>query len=239
MEMMIAPKKVFQTALYVRISVENEQKIEADSIGTQIQMLKDFASQMPEIQVYDIYCDNDITGTTFERPGFQEMMRMVKLKKIGCIVLKDLSRFGRDYLEVSSYLELILPVFDIRFLSVNDHFDSQDYRGTTGGMELAFRNLINGMYSKDISVKVKSARKTRERRGEYLNGVAFYGYRKDPADKYHLLVDEEVRWVIRVIFMMSVQGRSTTEIAKWLNEQGIPCPAEYKKAKGLYIIRSL
>lgn len=89
MEMMIAPKKVFQTALYVRISVENEQKIEADSIGTQIQMLKDFASQMPEIQVYDIYCDNDITGTTFERPGFQEMMRMVKLKKIGCIVVKD------------------------------------------------------------------------------------------------------------------------------------------------------
>ena len=142
MEMMIAPKKVFQTALYVRISVENEQKIEADSIGTQIQMLKDFASQMPEIQVYDIYCDNDITGTTFERPGFQEMMRMVKLKKIRCIVVKDLSRFGRDYLEVSSYLELILPVFDIRFLSVNDHFDSQDYRGTTGGMELAFRNLI-------------------------------------------------------------------------------------------------
>ena len=239
MEMMIAPKKVFQTALYVRISVENEQKIEADSIGTQIQMLKDFASQMPEIQVYDIYCDNDITGTTFERPGFQEMMRMVKLKKIRCIVVKDLSRFGRDYLEVSSYLELILPVFDIRFLSVNDHFDSQDYRGTTGGMELAFRNLINGMYSKDISVKVKSARKTRERRGEYLNGVAFYGYRKDPADKYHLLVDEEVRWVIRVIFMMSVQGRSTTEIAKWLNEQGIPCPAEYKKAKGLYYNKKL
>ena len=239
MEMMIAPKKVFQTALYVRISVENEQKIEADSIGTQIQMLKDFASQMPEIQVYDIYCDNDITGTTFERPGFQEMMRMVKLKKIRCIVVKDLSRFGRDYLEVSSYLELILPVFDIRFLSVNDHFDSQDYRGTTGGMELAFRNLINGMYSKDISVKVKSARKTRERRGEYLNGVAFYGYRKDPSDKYHLLVDEEVRWVIRVIFMMSVQGRSTTEIAKWLNEQGIPCPAEYKKAKGLYYNKKL
>ena len=132
-----------------------------------------------------------------------------------------------------------MPVFDIRFLSVNDHFDSQDYRGTTGGMELAFRNLINGMYSKDISVKVKSARKTRERRGEYLNGVAFYGYRKDPADKYHLLVDEEVRWVIRVIFMMSVQGRSTTEIAKWLNEQGIPCPAEYKKAKGLYYNKKL
>lgn len=128
---------------------------------------------------------------------------MVKLKKIGCIIVKDLSRFGRDYLEVSSYLELILPVFDIRFLSVNDHFDSNDYRGTTGGMELAFRNLINGMYSKDISVKVKSARKTRERRGEYLNEVAFYGYRRDPADRHHLLVDEEVCWVVKAIFTMS------------------------------------
>lgn len=233
-------------ALYIRLSVEDGdlddcRKKESNSILHQRMLLHEFVRSRVELKNCPVqeFCDDGYSGTNFHRPGFQEMMRMVKLKKIGCIIVKDLSRFGRDYLEVSSYLELILPVFDIRFLSVNDHFDSNDYRGTTGGMELAFRNLINGMYSKDISVKVKSARKTRERRGEYLNGVAFYGYRRDPADRHHLLVDEEVRWVVKAIFTMCAQGMSTTKIAKRLNEQGIPCPVEYKKVKGISYSKKL
>ncbi len=131
----------YRAAIYCRLSSEDGADHESMSIGNQRALLAEYV-QKQGWEVVDTYIDDGFSGTNFERPGFQEMMRMVKLKKIGCIVVKDLSRFGRDYLEVSSYLELILPVFDIRFLSVNDHFDSQDYRGTTGGMELAFRNLI-------------------------------------------------------------------------------------------------
>jgi DNA invertase Pin-like site-specific DNA recombinase len=162
------------------------------------------------------------------------MMAMVKMKQVNCIIVKDLSRFGvRDYLDVSSYLELILPLFGTRFISVNDAFDSNDYIGTTGGMELAFHNLINSMYSKDLSGKVKSARKTRERRGEYLGGHPFYGYLKDPADSHHLIVDESVREVVQQIFQLSIDGMSTMAIAKLLNEHNILCPVEHKKAKGI------
>ncbi|MEH2931200.1 recombinase family protein [Candidatus Ventrimonas sp. KK005] len=131
----------YRAAIYCQLSSEDGADHESMSIGNQRALLAEYVKKQGW-EVVDTYIDDGFSGTNFERPGFQEMMRMVKLKKIGGIVVKDLSRFGRDYLEVSSYLELILPVFDIRFLSVNDHFDSQDYRGTTGGMELAFRNLI-------------------------------------------------------------------------------------------------
>ena len=164
-------------ATYIRLSVEDGDltggsKVESNSVVNQRMLLSEFIQSREDLKGCRVveFCDDGYTGTNFERPGFQEMMVQVKLKQIDCIVVKDLSRFGREYLDVSSYLELILPVFDIRFISVNDGFDSNDYVGTTGGMELAFRNLINGMYSRDISMKVKSARKTRERRGEYMGG---------------------------------------------------------------------
>lgn len=227
-------------AMYIRLSVEDGDlmvgsKTESNSVANQRMILEEYIRSKEEFigcQVVE-FCDDGYTGTNFDRPGFQEMMVQVKLKRIGCIIVKDLSRFGREYLDVSSYLELILPVFDIRFISVNDGFDSNDYRGTTGGMELAFRNLLNGMYSRDISVKVKSARKTRERKGEYLGGHPFYGYLKDPKDRHHLIVDEETRPVIEKIFRMSADGMSTTAIAKRLNEDGVLCPVELKKSRGI------
>lgn len=227
-------------AAYIRLSVEDgdldgDSRQESNSIVHQRMLIHEFIQSRPEFQNCRIqeFCDDGYTGTNFDRPGFQEMMAMVKAKGIGCIIVKDLSRFGREYLEVSSYLERILPVFDIRFISINDYFDSDAYAGTTGGMELAFRNLINSMYSRDISMKVRTARKTRERRGEYLGGHPFYGYLKDPADRHHLIVDEEARMVIEDIFHMSVQGLSTTEIARRLNERQIPCPVEHKRARGI------
>ena len=117
-------------------------------------------------------------------------------------------------------------MFGIRLISVNDNFDSKDYEGTTGGMELAFRNMVYGMYSRDISVKVRSALKTRRKSGAYIGGHPFYGYRKDPKDKHHLIVDEEVRPVVKMIFQLSADGWSTMMIAKRLNEEGILCPVE-------------
>ncbi len=151
-------------AMYIRLSVEDGDlmvgsKTESNSVANQRMILAEYIRSKEEFKNCQVieFCDDGYTGTNFDRPGFREMMIQVKLKQIGCIIVKDLSRFGREYLDVSSYLELILPVFDIRFISVNDRFDSNDYRGTTGGMELAFRNLLNGMYSRDISVKVKTS----------------------------------------------------------------------------------
>ncbi len=228
-------------AMYIRLSAEdgdlseNASKVESNSVSNQRLLLSDYLGARPEYQQYQIleFCDDGHTGTNFDRPAFQEMMAMVKMKQVNCIIVKDLSRFGRDYLDVSSYLELILPLFGTRFISVNDAFDSNDYIGTTGGMELAFHNLINSMYSKDLSGKVKSARKTRERRGEYLGGHPFYGYLKDPADSHHLIVDESVREVVQQIFQLSIDGMSTMAIARLLNEDSILCPVEHKKAKGI------
>ena len=227
-------------ATYIRLSVEDGDltggsKVESNSVVNQRMLLSEFIQSREDLTGCRVveFCDDGYTGTNFERPGFQEMMVQVKLKQIDCIVVKDLSRFGREYLDVSSYLELILPVFDIRFISVNDGFDSNDYVGTTGGMELAFRNLINGMYSRDISMKVKSARKTRERRGEYMGGHPFYGYLKDSLNRHHLVVDEEARPVIERIFRMSADGVSTMAIAKVLNEEGVPSPVELKKSRGI------
>ena len=144
-------KKVM--ALYIRLSIEdgdlkkNTDKTESNSVTNQRKLLMDYIQSHPELSEYELqeYCDDGYTGTNFERPRFQEMMENVKRGQIHCIIVKDLSRFGREYLEVGAYLELILPLFGTRFISVNDAFDSNRYVGTTGGMELALHNLINGM----------------------------------------------------------------------------------------------
>lgn len=152
--------------------------------------------------------------------------------RIHAVIVKDLSRFGRDYLEVGAYLELIFPLSGTRFISINDGFDSNEYIGSTGGLEIALRNLINGMYSRDLSVKSRSAIATRNRQGKYWGGFAFYGYILDPEDKHRILVDEEVRSVVQRIFYECISGYSTAEIAKRLNSDGIPSPAARKKMKG-------
>ena len=227
-------------AFYIRLSLEDgdlkksTDKTESNSVSNQRKLLLDYYKSHPELQAYQLveFCDDGFSGTNFERPQFQEMMEKVKRGQIHCIMVKDLSRFGREYLEVGAYLELILPLFGTRFISVNDAFDTDRYIGTTGGMELALRNLINSMYSRDLSVKVRSAIKTRNRRGLYWGGGSFYGYELAPDDKHRLVVDEEVRSVIVMIFELCVDGLSTMQIAQKLNMMGIPCPSEHKKKKG-------
>lgn len=227
-------------AFYIRLSIEDgdlkksTDKTESNSVSNQRKLLLDYYKSHPELQAYQLveFCDDGFSGTNFERPQFQEMMEKVKRGQIQCIMVKDLSRFGREYLEVGAYLELILPLFGTRFISVNDAFDTDRYIGTTGGMELALRNLINSMYSRDLSVKVRSAIKTRNRRGLYWGGGSFYGYELAPDDKHRLVVDEEVRSVIVMIFELCVDGLSTMQIAQKLNMMEIPCPSEHKKKKG-------
>lgn len=226
-------------AFYIRLSLEDidlktSDKTESNSVANQRKLLQDYYDTHPELKEYDVveFCDDGYTGTNFERPRFMDMMEQIRRREIHCIIVKDLSRFGRDYLEVGAYLELILPLFGTRFISMNDNFDSNDYIGTTGGLELALRNLINGMYSKDLSVKIKSAKRTRSRRGEYWGGTAFYGYCLDPRDKHKIIIDVVTSHIVERIFDECIEGVSSSQIAKGLNEDNIPSPAAYKKMNG-------
>ena len=228
-------------AMYIRLSLEDgdlkssADKLESNSVSNQRKLLLDYYKTHADLRSYEIieFCDDGYTGTNFKRPNFTRMMELVRLGEIHCILVKDLSRFGREFLEVGAYLELILPLFGTRFISANDQFDSNDYIGTTGGMELALHNLINGMYSKDLSVKIRSAVKTRNRRGLYWGGPSFYGYKLDPNNKHRLVKDDAVSQYISTIFDLCISGLSTMQIAKKLNEMGIPSPAAYKKQSGV------
>ncbi len=153
--------------------------------------------------------------------------------EIGCIIVKDFSRFGRDHLETGNYLERIFPLLGIRFISVNDQFDSEDCMGMTGGMSVALKNIINSMYSRDLSKKVKSATRTRAARGEYVGSFAPYGYRKDPGDIHRLIPDEEAAEVVKLVFTMAAEGKKKPEIARFLNEQGTPTCMEHFRAVGV------
>jgi site-specific DNA recombinase len=181
-------------AFYIRLSSEdrdlktNALKNESNSVFNQRRLLQDYYDTHESLHGYKVivFCDDGVTGTHFDRPKFDELIEMARNQEIHCIMVKDLSRFGRNFLEMGNYLELILPLYGVRFISINDAFDSDDYLGVTGGLELALRNLINNMYSRDLSTKVRSAYRTRNLRGEYWGGSSFYGYQVHPHNKKRL-----------------------------------------------------
>lgn len=209
-------------------------KNESNSVFNQRRLLQDYYDTHESLHGYKVivFCDDGVTGTHFDRPKFDELIEMARNQEIHCIMVKDLSRFGRNFLEMGNYLELILPLYGVRFISINDAFDSDDYLGVTGGLELALRNLINNMYSRDLSTKVRSAFRTRNLRGEYWGGNGFYGYQVHPHNKKRLIVDEQVRDIIVMIFESCVAGMTTSEIAQMLNDMGIPSPLEHKRRNG-------
>lgn len=223
-------------ALYIRLSIEDEDmtdKSESDSVSNQRNLLRSYVKNS-ELSGYNIveYCDDGFTGTKFGRPQYTQMLEDVRAGKISCIVVKDLSRLGRDYLEVGSLLEQILPLYSVRVIAINDHFDSANYNGMTGGMNVAFKNLIYMLYSRDLSKKVSSAMHTRVMNGENIAGQLRYGYKKDPNDKHKIIIDEEAAEVVRLIFELTVQGKRRTDVANYLNELGIDTPSVHKKKRG-------
>ncbi len=228
---------MMRIAMYLRLSNEDEDKEElqeSNSIESQRILIQSHISDVfvgTKVEIVE-YVDDGFTGTNFNRPGFQKMIEDAKQNLFQAVVVKDFSRFGRDYIEVGRYLEYIFPILQIRFISVNDGYDSADKFGTTGGMSVALKNLVYGMYSADLSKKVRSARDTRVRNGQYVGQFAPYGYRKDPEDKHKILVDEEVSWVVIKIFEMAASGTSCTAISRYLNEEGIPSRLMYHKVKG-------
>ena len=229
----------FSVALYIRLSKEDSGKNNQNTVENQKALLEEFVKNKPDMKVVDIYIDNGFSGTNFERPAFQKMMEDGKRGKINCIIVKDLSRLGRSYLEIGNYLEKIFPFLNIRFISVTDHFDtfaatsSEDGRGLANGIEIPLKNIINEVYAKDISRKVGSAIEIKKKEGRYGGGVAPYGYQKSNIVKGKYEVDEEAARVVRYIFELRLKGYGYCSIVKILNEKGIKSPSAYRYEKGI------
>ena len=226
-------EKIWQAALYVRLSREDGDKEESDSVVNQKDLLQQFVNLEPDIKVYDIYIDDGWSGTNFERPDFIRMMNDMKEKKVNCVIVKDLSRFGRNYIDVGQYIEKIFPLMDIRFISITDNLDSFKNPQTMNNIMVPFKNLINDEYCRDISNKVRSSLDMKRKQGKHIGSFACYGYKKDPEDHNHLVIDEEAAEIVRDIFKWYISGMSILSIAQKLNELGIPNPSNYKKQNGL------
>lgn len=221
---------IWKVALYVRLSREDdEDKIESNSVTNQRSLLMEYLKSNDEFVIYDIYIDDGYSGTDFNRPAFQRLLNDMKDNKFNTIIVKDLSRLGRNYIEVGNYIEQIFPLFKIRFISVNDMIDSHKNPASVNNVLVPFKNLMNDEYCRDISMKIRSAFNTRKRKGEFVGAWAPYGYIKDPNNKYHFIIDEEPAKVVKMIFKMALDGMGRNTIAKELNKMGIPNPTAYKQ----------
>lgn len=225
--------KKYQIAIYIRLSKEdNKIKEESNSVTMQRILLHRFVAE--KFSDYDLleFCDDGYTGTNFERPGMQNMLEKIRDSRIDCIVVKDFSRFARDYIELGSYLEQIFPFMGVRFISVNDHYDSNEYQGSIADIDVNFKNLLYDLYSKDLSQKVRSSLAVRKERGEYVSGNSPFGYEKDPEDRHALVIAEDEAEVVRRIFSLTVEGYTSVEIARLFNETQVKTPIEFKIEKG-------
>ncbi len=217
--------------MYLRISRKDGDKAESDSIGNQRALLDTYAQKhADEFKIYDRYIDDDYTGTNFDRPAFQRMMEDIKTKKVSCIIVKDLSRFGRDYIDVGNYLQKIFPKLGVRFIAINDNIDSGK---KAYDMLMPVKNIFNEQYARDISNKVLTALNTKQESGQFIGAFASYGYFKDPNNKNKLIIDPYASEVVKRIFNMFIEGQGKMTIAKELNNEKILCPSEYKKSINL------
>ena len=222
------PSVEWKAGLYIRLSREDGDKLESESVATQKAILERFITEHPAINLYDYYIDDGWSGTDFERPEFQRMMADITTKKINCVIVKDLSRFGRNYVEAGKYLETIFPLFRIRFISINDMIDAEN-PSSINNIIVPFKNIINDEYCRDISMKVRSALDIRRRQGKFIGSFAAYGYKKDTNDHNKLIIDEPAAEIVRSIYNKFIEGYSIIGIARELNKQKIPNPSSYKK----------
>ena len=226
-------QNIYQTAGYIRLSIEDSGKTNGYSLENQEKLVRDYIADRQDLRLYRLYIDNGATGTVFERPAFDEMMQDMKDGKINCIVVKDLSRLGRNYLEAGNYLEQIFPFFRVRFISITDGYDSNSPDVTDESLIIPLKNIINEGYAKDISLKITTSFESRKKQGQFMGRYPVYGYLKDPANKNHLIINPETCGIVRRIFQMRDSGMALGAIASQLNAEGIPSPARYLWIKGL------
>ena len=219
-------ERIYNVAAYARLSVITDNN--AESLENQIELIKEFTEQRSDLKITEIYTDYGETGVLFERPGFERMMKDVRNGKIDCIIVKDLSRFGRNFIETGNYIEKIFPYLNIRFISISDKFDS--ISSNNDELIIAFKNFANEFYARDISKKTRAALKSKQIDGKYFNSHPPYGYIKDQNDKYKLIPNPETAPIIKRIFEMRADGILIADIASRLNNENILTPSDYFKS---------
>ena len=223
--------RFWKSAFYVRLSVEDNGK-DSDSIENQIAILEKYVSMHPYLKKIALFVDNGYTGTDFLRPEFSRMMESVQRGEIDCIIVKDLSRLGRNYIETSAFVEKICPFYGIRFISVNDGYDTAALTNDEQ-LSASLSNIVNDYYAKDISRKVSSALRTKMEQGDYIGNYAPYGYRKDPHNNNRLIICPQTAPVIQQIFAWRAEGMSYSGINRKLNENGIASPGQWRFDHGI------
>lgn len=214
----------YHAALYIRLSKEDESEGPSQSVQNQESLLREFVQQH-RLSVYDTYIDDGWSGTSFDRPAFQRMIADIESKKVNMVITKDLSRLGRDYILTGHYMERYFPEHRVRYISLLDGIDTGV--DSTANDITPFRAIMNDMYAKDISKKIKSVKRDKQRKGQFIGGKPVYGYKMHPTEKNKIVIDEEVAPIVRRIFALALSGMSCRNIATLLNQEGIPTPATY------------
>lgn len=227
-----APLQIFPTAIYARLSVENSGKSEnVDVIANQIEICKSYIADRPYLSLVDTYIDNGHTGTVFDRPEFNRLMTDIKSGRIKCLVVRDLSRFGRDYIETGTYLERIFPQIGLRFIAIKENYDNFDTNGSNESLMISLQNMINALYSKDISRKVSTALKAQMEQGTFQKRNLPYGYRWNE-EHTNMVIDEETASYVRLIFQRKIEGWSMPMILDELDRLGAPNTELRKRQNG-------
>ena len=217
----------YNAALYCRLSKDDFSEGESSSIVTQKMMLESYCTAHG-FHVFDYYVDDGYTGTNFNRPDFERMLNDIDAGKVNMVITKDLSRLGRDYIMTGYYTEVYFAANNVRYIAITDNFDSINNNNDIA----PFKNILNDMYARDISRKIKAAKLSRAKQGYYIGTMAPYGYKLDGKNKSHFIVDEEAAEIVRLIFTLAAQGNGAVKIAKYLEDNKIICPAAYKALRG-------
>lgn len=222
-------------AMYLRLSIEDKRSgmDESNSIANQRKLIQDYISHMPELAEKEVweFCDDGFSGTNMERPGIRKLLETVKNDQIQCIVVKDMSRFSRDYIELGNYLNQIFPFLGIRFISINDGYDSREQNGNVIAIDTAFQTLVYDLYSKDLSLKVKAAFKNKSDAGEYVFAQLPFGYERSKEEKNKVVVNEREAAIVKRIFSLAADGKGTTEIARILHGERVPTPMQMREIR--------
>ena len=226
--------KTYSVGIYARLSVDSDER-KNESIETQIEIAKAFMKKQDDMVLFDCYTDIGKTGTNFKREGFEHLMCDVRTRKIDCIIVKDLSRFGRNHVETGNYIEKIFPFMGVRFIAVTDKFDSMNISGQNETLGINLKNLVNEMYAKDIAIKVKSSRKEKWEQGSYTGGVAPYGYRTEwIGDKKCLFIEKTTAEIVKKIYEMFLSGKNMSQIMEWLYKERVLRPSVYHNTGNIY-----
>ena len=224
-------KNLWKVGIYCRLSSDDGDNAESDSIINQRELISLYIKKEKDLKVVDYYIDDGYSGTTFARPDFKRLIKDITNERINTIIVKDLSRFGRNYIEAGKYIEQIFPLYNVRFIAINDNIDSYKDPKSINNVIVPFKNLLNDEYARDISNKVKSVYKTKALKGEFVGGTTPYGYTKDEKNKYQLVVDKNEAENVKLIFQLYLNGWGQIKICKYLNDNKILGRKEIQRRK--------